>query len=120
MKIVKLFIMVSLIFVMYKVHKNDNFLFLSFLALSILSFFWVFKPLWTNTNIIDSIKSENYFRNYNTYKFLFISIALTYFIFTIDINRESGLYYYFFVLKVTYILMMDFVLFLRLVNPHSS
>ena len=117
MKIVKFFIIMSLVFVMYKVHKNDNFLFLSFLALVVLSFFWLFKPLWTKTNIIDSIKSENYFRNYNTYKFLFISIALTWFIFTTDINRASGLYYYFFILKITYIVMMDFVLFLRLMNP---
>ena len=120
MKIVKLFILVSLLFVMYKVHENDNYLFLSFLALFILSFFWVFKPLWTKTNIIEGIKGANYFRSYNTYKFLFIAIALTWSFLSIDLPRASGFYYYFFILKIAYILMMDLVLFLRLLNENGS
>jgi hypothetical protein len=116
MKIIKLFIIILVVFVMYKVHKNDGYLLLSFLVLNVLSFFWLLWPLWTKVNIIQNIKSANYFRNYNTYKFLLIAIAITWFILTMDINRASEWYCYFFILKIVYILMADFTLFLRLLN----
>lgn len=117
MKVLKLLLIVLLGFVMAFFDTNSNFVFFCILAISILSFIWLFWPLWIETDITYCIKHHNYFRNYKTYTFLFISIGFSWvFVTMVAIDRESGLYYYFFVLKIIFILMMNFTLFLRLLN----
>ena len=104
---------------MWTFHRNDKIIFISFLILFALSFLWMLTPLWIETNIIDGIKQGDHFRNHKTYTFLLKVIVIDCLIFNVYMSPVSGLYYYFFILKVFYMLMMDLVLFMRLINPNT-